>query len=85
MSALFNFESLLLVILLLVCTCTYLHAQMPAIMDRNKHGYGPCIHLSQDVWYFLEICKNWREIKSLCVSLLCIYGCMCLLGCLLML
>jgi hypothetical protein len=39
MSALFNFESLLLVILLLMCTCTYLHAQMPAIMDRNKHMY----------------------------------------------
>ena len=39
MSALFNFESLLLVILLLICTCTYLHAQIPAVMDRNKHGY----------------------------------------------
>jgi hypothetical protein len=38
MSALFNFESLLLVILLTICTCTYLHAQIPAVMDRNKHG-----------------------------------------------
>jgi len=40
MSALFNFESLLLVILLLICTCTYLHAQIPAVMDRNKHGFA---------------------------------------------
>src|SRR2546423_3326605 len=39
MSALFNFQSLLLVILLLICTSTYLHAQIPAVMDRNKHGY----------------------------------------------
>ncbi|CAN6647098.1 protein Kish [Trichomonascus vanleenenianus] len=39
MSALFNFQSLLLVMLLLICTSTYARALMPAIVDRNKHGF----------------------------------------------
>merc|ERR1712226_194520 len=41
MSALFNFDSLCIVILLLICTCTYLHS-MPvttAILDKNKRGF----------------------------------------------
>ncbi|KAJ1663596.1 hypothetical protein EV178_004860 [Coemansia sp. RSA 1646] len=38
MSALFNFQSLMLVILLTICTCTYLRAQAPALIDRNKTG-----------------------------------------------
>lgn len=37
-SALFNFHSLLLVLLLLICTSTYVHATMPGPMDRNKSG-----------------------------------------------
>ncbi|KAK9315376.1 hypothetical protein V1505DRAFT_309859, partial [Lipomyces doorenjongii] len=37
-SALFNFQSLLLVILLLICTATYAHQVIPAIMNRNRHG-----------------------------------------------
>ncbi|RKO96494.1 hypothetical protein CXG81DRAFT_10512, partial [Caulochytrium protostelioides] len=37
-AAIFNFQSLLLVVLLLICTCTYLRAQFPSIMDRNKEG-----------------------------------------------
>jgi len=38
MSALFNFQSLLLVIILLICTCAYLRAVMPKLVDRNKEG-----------------------------------------------
>ncbi|KAJ2844641.1 hypothetical protein IWW36_005103 [Coemansia brasiliensis] len=38
MSALFNFQSLLLVVLLTICTCTYLRAQAPTLVDRNKTG-----------------------------------------------
>ncbi|KAF0395540.1 hypothetical protein C2G38_2103824 [Gigaspora rosea] len=38
MSALFNFQSLLLVILLAICTCTFVKAQAPALLDRNKTG-----------------------------------------------
>ncbi|KIM53297.1 hypothetical protein SCLCIDRAFT_59626, partial [Scleroderma citrinum Foug A] len=38
-SALFNFQSLLRVILLLVCTCTYVRAVAPRLIDRNKQGF----------------------------------------------
>ncbi|TFK38367.1 hypothetical protein BDQ12DRAFT_605883, partial [Crucibulum laeve] len=38
-SALFNFESLLLVILLFICTCTYLRSVTPWLVDRSKHGF----------------------------------------------
>jgi len=39
MSALFNFESLLLVVLLLICTCAYVRAVAPSLIDRNKEGF----------------------------------------------
>ncbi|KAJ8962041.1 hypothetical protein NQ314_005823 [Rhamnusium bicolor] len=38
MSAIFNFQSLLTVVLLLICTCAYLRGLFPSIMDRNKVG-----------------------------------------------
>ncbi|KAL8696617.1 MAG: hypothetical protein Q9224_002700, partial [Gallowayella concinna] len=38
-SALFNFQSLLLVLLLLICTSAYAHYVFPGIMDRNRDGY----------------------------------------------
>lgn len=38
-TALFNFQSLLLVILLTICTSTYAHYVFPGIMDRNKDNY----------------------------------------------
>ncbi|CAI6338028.1 unnamed protein product [Periconia digitata] len=43
MTALFNFQSLLSVLLLTICTSTYMHAQFPSLMDRNKENYfvGP--------------------------------------------
>ncbi|GAA6061910.1 hypothetical protein JCM10212_000535 [Sporobolomyces blumeae] len=37
-TAIFNFESLLLVILLVICTCTYARATAPGLIDRNKQG-----------------------------------------------
>ncbi|KLU89565.1 hypothetical protein MAPG_08536 [Magnaporthiopsis poae ATCC 64411] len=39
MAALFNFQSLLLVILLLICTSTYVHAIFPALLDNRKEGF----------------------------------------------
>ncbi|KAH8113140.1 DUF1242-domain-containing protein [Phellopilus nigrolimitatus] len=39
MSALFNFQSLLLVILLLICSCTYIRSVTPMFIDRNKEGF----------------------------------------------
>ncbi|XP_033221984.1 protein kish-A [Belonocnema kinseyi] len=39
MSALFNFQSLLTVILLLICTCAYIRSIVPSVLDRNKVGF----------------------------------------------
>jgi hypothetical protein len=33
-----KFQTLLLVVLLFICTCTYLHGVFPAFLDRNKNG-----------------------------------------------
>lgn len=36
MSALFNFSSLIQVILLMICSSTYIHSQWPSLLDRYK-------------------------------------------------
>ena len=38
MSALFNFQALVCVILLLICTCAYIRSLWPSLIDRNKTG-----------------------------------------------
>ncbi|XP_032988161.1 protein kish-A-like [Rhinolophus ferrumequinum] len=38
MSAIFNFQSLLTAILLLICTCAYIRSLAPSILDRNNTG-----------------------------------------------
>ncbi|KAL3842459.1 hypothetical protein ACJMK2_020470 [Sinanodonta woodiana] len=39
MSALFNFQSLLTVVLLLICTCAYIRSIAPSLLDKNKTGF----------------------------------------------
>lgn len=36
--AIFNFQSLLLVVVLIICTCTYVREAAPSLVDRNKEG-----------------------------------------------
>ena len=38
-SALFNFQSLLTVLLLFICTCTYAHAYAPSWLNAHKKGF----------------------------------------------
>ena len=38
MTAILNFASLLRVIILIICTCTYIHGLYPSLLDKNKHG-----------------------------------------------
>lgn len=51
-TALLNFSSLLLCILLFVCTCTYARATAPGLIDRNKEGYvfvfGCCRRIEEE-------------------------------------
>ncbi|KAH6610257.1 Protein kish [Trichoderma cornu-damae] len=69
MSALFNFKSLLLVILLLICTSTYVHHFTPGIMDRNKNGanngrkrHGYLLEVREDRGATDTFC--WRQKAS---------------------
>merc|ERR1712135_93273 len=39
MSALFNFQSLLTITLLLICACAYIRSLFPSLLDRNKTGF----------------------------------------------
>jgi len=39
MSALFNFQSLLTITILLICACAYIRSLFPSLLDRNKTGF----------------------------------------------
>ncbi|KAH7192301.1 uncharacterized protein B0J16DRAFT_380191 [Fusarium flagelliforme] len=60
LSALFNFQSLLLVLLLLICTSAYVHHFTPGIMDRNKNGFmgifWKCARIGERLSPYISIC-----------------------------
>jgi len=39
MSAIFHFQSMLTVLLLMICSCAYLRSLWPSLLDRNKKGF----------------------------------------------
>uniref|UniRef100_A0AC11DNA3 Transmembrane protein 167A n=1 Tax=Ovis aries TaxID=9940 RepID=A0AC11DNA3_SHEEP len=59
-SAIFNFQSLLTVILLLICTCAYIRSLAPSLLDRNKTGllgiFWKCARIGEYLSTFL-CCK----------------------------
>ncbi|NXJ85582.1 KISHA protein, partial [Trogon melanurus] len=62
-SAIFNFQSLLTVVLLLICTCAYIRSLAPSLLDKNKTGY---------VLIILKIHKLLGERKSPYVAVCCV-------------
>uniref|UniRef100_F6SF05 Protein kish-A n=1 Tax=Equus caballus TaxID=9796 RepID=F6SF05_HORSE len=58
MSAIFNFQSLLTVILLLICTCAYIRSLAPSLLDRNKTG------LLGIFWKCARIDKRYKFMNS---------------------
>ena len=64
-SALFNFEALILVLLLAICTSAYVHQIFPRILDANKDGFvarirdlGLLLISSQYSGHLLEVCED---------------------------
>lgn len=59
-SALFNFQSLLLVILLLICTCAYVHDMFPSVLDKKKDGpmgvFWKCARVGERLSPYISIC-----------------------------
>ncbi|KAF1814498.1 putative S-adenosylmethionine-dependent methyltransferase, partial [Eremomyces bilateralis CBS 781.70] len=60
-TAIFNFQSLLLVILLMICTSTYIHFHFPGIMDRNKDHmitgfFWKCARVGERLSPYVALC-----------------------------
>ncbi|XP_032746434.1 protein kish-A-like [Rattus rattus] len=58
--AIFNFQSLLTVFLLLICTCAYVQSLAPSILDRNKTGvlgiFWKCAQIAERKSPYVTIC-----------------------------
>ncbi|EGD75914.1 hypothetical protein PTSG_00623 [Salpingoeca rosetta] len=64
MSALFNFQSLLQVILLLICACAYARAFAPKFMDGLRNGPASLL------WKFARIGERASEYVALACALM---------------
>ncbi|XP_062959653.1 protein kish-A-like [Cynocephalus volans] len=60
MSAIFNFQSLLTVILLFKCTCAYIRSLVPGFLDRNKTGllgiFWKCPRIDEQKSAYIAVC-----------------------------
>uniref|UniRef100_A0A8D2P7J0 Protein kish n=1 Tax=Zosterops lateralis melanops TaxID=1220523 RepID=A0A8D2P7J0_ZOSLA len=60
-SAIFNFQSLLTVILLLICTCAYIRSLAPSLLDKNKTGllgiFWKCARIGNSFFFSFKILK----------------------------
>ncbi|XP_055125595.1 protein kish-A-like [Symphalangus syndactylus] len=60
MSAIFNFQSLLNIILLLICTCAYIRSLAPSLLDRNETGllgvFWKCIRIGEWKISYVAVC-----------------------------
>ncbi|CAI2351439.1 unnamed protein product [Caenorhabditis sp. 36 PRJEB53466] len=65
LSAIFNFQSLISVILLLICTCAYVRAFAPRVIDRNKEGllgvFWKCARIGERL-------SPWVSISCFCMA-----------------
>ncbi|KAI9217794.1 transmembrane protein 167 precursor [Blastocladiella britannica] len=59
MSALFNFQSLLLALLLLICTCAFVKAQVPSLLSSRQGVLGV-------FWKLARIGERLSPWVSLC-------------------
>lgn len=60
-SALFNFQSLLTITLLLICACAYIRSLFPSLLDRNKTGLVFDTHERNIILRFMSV---WIGILS---------------------
>ncbi|XP_076176748.1 transmembrane protein 167A-like protein ksh [Ptiloglossa arizonensis] len=65
MSAIFNLQSLVTVILLLICTCTYVKAIVPSLLDKRMGKVG----IQGTFWK----CARIGERKSPYVAVGCLF------------
>ncbi|KAM9692479.1 protein kish-A-like [Dama dama] len=74
MSAIFNFQSLLTVILLLICTCAYIRSLAPSLLDRNKTGllgiFWKCARIGERKSPYVAVCCIVMAFSILFIQLL---------------
>ncbi|ORZ39607.1 transmembrane protein 167A, partial [Catenaria anguillulae PL171] len=58
-SAIFNFKSLLMALLLLICTCAYIRAQVPSLLN-SRDGFTGVF------WKFARVGERLSPYVSLC-------------------
>ncbi len=72
MSAIFNFQSLLSVLLLLVCTCAYVRGLWPSLLDRNKSGllgtFWKCARVGERLSPYVALCCLGMAVHTLFFS-----------------
>nr|XP_045017131.1 protein kish-A-like [Jaculus jaculus] len=60
MSAIFNFQSLLTIILLLICTCAYIWSLAPSVLDKNTTGllglFWKCARIGERKSPYVTVC-----------------------------
>ncbi|KAK2149246.1 hypothetical protein LSH36_459g01012 [Paralvinella palmiformis] len=69
MSAIFNFQSLLTVVLLLICTCAYIRNIAPRLLDKNKQGllgiFWKCARIGERKSPYVAVCCVVMAIRIL--------------------
>ncbi|XP_061477942.1 protein kish-A isoform X1 [Rhineura floridana] len=59
-SAIFNFQSLLTVFLLLICTCAYIRSLAPRLLDNNQTGllgiFWKCARIGERKSPYVAVC-----------------------------
>ncbi|VDL74796.1 unnamed protein product [Nippostrongylus brasiliensis] len=68
-SAIFNFQSLISVLLLLICTCAYIRSFAPKLIDRNKEGKTSISNTLKRIEEMLHNKENEIYIHGLGASL----------------
>lgn len=72
MSALFNFQSLLTVLLLLICTCAYVRSLWPSLVDRKKTGlvgtFWKCARVGERLSPYVAACCVAMAIHTLFIA-----------------
>ncbi|XP_075929125.1 protein kish-A-like [Petromyzon marinus] len=72
MSAVFNFQSLLTVLLLLVCTCAYVRSLAPSLLDHHKTGllgtFWKCARIGERKSPHVAVCCLLMALSILCAE-----------------
>lgn len=66
MFGILKFQTFLMVVLLFICSCTYLHGVFPAWLDRNKTGYSVpyyCLLSSPSLTMRRPLGTFWRAAR----------------------